>query len=398
MSAAGKPRFILVGFALSEPGTMGGNSKIALELARHLRTTHEVHFIVPSGKVATITGTLGLEHGLTIHEVRDFVGGDLRHPLASARHCTNELRRTLAALKVGRNDIVYSCSDFHVDTVPCRRLRSEFGFHWIAVQFLFVPFLFENLAKGYGFPAVKYLLVWIYSNLLFRYARSGAEAFVITNHSDLRHFPEAFRKRVFPYYGGVTVEQIPVGTVAKTRDVVFCSRLCPQKGISGFLDVWKIVHERLPQARFTLIGNGDPAFERMLRAKAESLGVMDSIDWMGYVNNEAKYDLYRSARVMVHPTVFDNNGMVAAEALCSGLPVVMYDLPPLRHVYTTGCVKVPFGDRRAFAEAVVRLLTDADYAASVAPGAEQVAELRKHWDWASRAADFQAWLQTLALT
>ena len=148
----------------------------------------------------------------------------------------------------------------------------------------------------------------------------------------------------------------------------------------------------------TVIGNGAPDYERYLKEKAARLGIADSIDWLGYVNHEAKYEIYRSARVMVHPTVFDNNGMVAAEALCSGLPVVMYDLPPLRHVYTTGCVKVPFGDRRAFAEAVVRLLTDADYAASVAPNAEQVAELRKHWDWASRAADFQAWLQTLALT
>ena len=396
MSTPAKERFILVGFGLSEPGTMGGNTKIALEIVRHLRATYEVHVVVPETKVATVTGALGTPADWSLHVVQAFPGSDLRHPWASARRYTAALRTVLTELAVGPSDLVYSCSDFHVDTVPCGRLQRVFGYRWIAVQFLFVPFLFENLRNGYGFPALKYVLVWLYSNFLFRFARRRAAAFVITNHSDLDHFPAAFRPSVFPYYGGVNVEQIPSGARAKTRDVVFCSRLCPQKGILPFLDIWKLVHDRLPTVRFTLIGNGAPDFERTLRAKAEALGLNDSIDWMGYVNNEAKYEIYRSARVMVHPTVFDNNGMVAAEALCSGLPVVMYDLPALRHVYTTGCVKVPFGDKAAFAEAVIRLLEDPAALAVAAPTDEQVAALRARWDWATRARDFAAWLQTRA--
>ena len=113
---------------------------------------------------------------------------------------------------------------------------------------------------------------------------------------------------------------------------------------------------------------------------------------LGYVNHEAKYEIYRSARVMVHPTVFDNNGMVAAEALCSGLPVVMYDLPALREVYTTGCVKVPFGDQASFAKEVVRLLSDETARTAAAPVGEQIQALRAHWDWSSRVARFREWL------
>ena len=42
-----KRRLLMVGFGLSEPGTMGGNTKIALEAARHLCAWREVHIVLP---------------------------------------------------------------------------------------------------------------------------------------------------------------------------------------------------------------------------------------------------------------------------------------------------------------------------------------------------------------
>lgn len=395
MSAIGRRRrFIIVAMGLSDPGTMGGNSKIVLELARCLAASQEVHFIVPRAKVKTVDDAIGRPAGLILHEVEPFSAGDLRHPVASTRHYTRVVREVFESLHVGADDVVYTCSDFHVDTLPGYRLKREFGYHWIAVQFLFVPFIFENLWRGYKFPALKYVLVWCYSQVLFRLACRKADAYVITNDSDRRHFDEKFQFCVFAYYGGVNVDQIPVDDVEKTRDVVFCSRLHPQKGIDGFLDTWKLVREKCPTVRLTVIGNGASAYEAMLKAKAERLGIADSIDWLGYVNNEAKYEIYKSARILVHPTVFDNNGMVAAEALCSGLPVVMYDLPALREVYTTGCTKVPFGDKRAFADQIIRLLSGSSYYSAIAPTSEQIAALRKHWDWPNRSERFRLWVQS----
>jgi len=339
--------------------------------------------------VRTIRDNIGSPDGLTIHAVPDFTGGELRRPWKCARQYTRALERVLEELKTGPEDILYSSSDFHFDMLPAFRLKRKFGFKWIASQFLFIPSPVENLLKGYKFPALKYVLVWVYSYWFFFMARRRADAFVITNDTDRCHFPEGFQKNVFAFYGGVNVDQIPDVSVPKTRDVVFCSRLHPQKGIDGFLDIWKKVLDRCPSVRLTVIGNGAPDYERRLRDKSRRLGIADSIDWLGYVNNGAKYEVYRSARVMVHPTVFDNNGMVAAEALCSGLPVVMYDLPALRHVYTTGCVKVPFGDKSAFAVTLIKELYGTGMSA---PRLEQVASLRCRWDWRNRVVEFRNWL------
>lgn len=393
-----KPRFIIIALGLSHPGTMGGNSKITIETARHLCSSREVHFIVPEGKLATLTDNVVVTDNLRVHTVKDFPGDDKFHPLQSVRWFLPQLRDTLKLINADSSDFVFSCSDFHVDVLPAYLLQKEFNYRWLPSFFLFIPTIFENLLKGYRFPKLKYIIYRVYQRILFALSKSRAAAFIVTNKSDFNEFPRRFHGKLFDFYGGVNVEQIPAVPRAKTRDVVFCSRLHPQKGIDAFLETWKIVHNAMPSVKLTVIGNGDSIYEHYLKAKAERLAISGSIDWLGYVNNKAKFSIYAESRLFVHPTVFDNNGMVAAEALCSGLPVVMQDLPSLREVYATGCNKVPFGDKRAFAKAIIELLRSSAALAALAPNAEQVAELRARWNWSTRVAEFDAFLERLCET
>ena len=378
---------------------MGGNTKIAIEMARCLAETREVHVFLPRHKLPTFTDNLPSANKIVFHALEDYPKDDKFHPLGSSRWYLKRVRELFGTLSVGKDDFVFSCSDFHIDVLPIYPLQKEFGFRWIPSVFLFVPFITENLSRGYRFPVFKYLIYWFYQHALFTLMKRRATAFVVTNKSDFGKFPRRFNGKLFAYYGGVNIEQIPQHSPpppnSSTFSVAFCSRLHPQKGIDAFLDTWKLVIEKCPAARLSVIGNGDSAYEAYLKEKANRLGLSDSVTWLGYVNNEAKYEIYAKSDLLVHPTVFDNNGMVAAEALCTGLPVVMQDLPALRDVYTVGCHKVPFGDRGAFAATVVKLLTDTDYHTSIIPTADQVTALRAHWNWETRAKEFCAWINTL---
>ena len=407
-----KKRLIILALGLSPPGTMGGNSKITVEMARCLAGKREVHFILPENKLATLTDNVPLNHGIHIHAIPAFTGEDKLNPIAAVRWFTPRLRSVLREISAGPDDFLYCCSDFHIDVLPPYTLQKEFGFRWMPSVFLFVPFVFENLSRGYKFPAVKYIIYWFYQRTLFALMKRRAAGFVVTNRSDFARFPKRFSGKLFDYYGGVNIEQIPplqsnkqTTQQSNNSSVVFCSRLHPQKGIDAFLDTWKeILHlftnQTIQQSnnqtiKLTVIGPGAPSYESDRKDKAQRLGIADTIEWLGYVNNEAKFRIYAKSHVFVHPTVFDNNGMVAAEALCTGLPVVMQDLPALRDVYTTGCLKVPFGDRNAFAAAVVSLLTDPAKYAATAPTPDQLAALRAHWKWESRAEEFSSWLDSL---
>ena len=374
---------------------MGGNSKIALEAARCLSDSAEVHFVVPEEKIKTLDDSIGRPPKLLIHTLPAFNKDDKRHPIDAIRHNLGPTRELFTQLDLGEGDIVFAISDFHIDVISLYRLQREFNFKWLPSVFLFVPFIIENLVNGYRFPPVKYLIYWFYQRTLFGLMKRRATGFVVTNESDYHYFPKRFSGKLFAYYGGVNVDQIPNEPPTKKYDVVFCSRLHPQKGIDSFLDVWKQVLAMRSESQLAIIGNGSEQYEAYLKEKAKDLGISQSIEWLGYVNNEAKFRIYSASRVFVHPTVFDNNGMVAAEALCSGLPVVMQDLPSLRSVYTTGCIKVPFGDKDAFARAIVDLLGNPDLYAATAPSASDIAGLREKWRWESRAGQFLEFLRGL---
>lgn len=378
-------RYFIVGVALSVPGTMGGNSKIALEMARHLSKTNEVHFLVPEAKLATVTDNLVLNDRLHVHALPTFNSSEFKRPISAVCHFYRAIKAVFAQEQINAEDAVFCCSDVHSETFPLALLKRKFAFTWLTSEFLFAPSPWENLTKHYRFPFFIWVIVWLQQKVLTAIQLLFADKFVITNDADRAYFPKRLQEKIFAFYGGVNVEQIQTAPIEKTRDVIFCSRLHPQKGVEGLLDIWAKVIKKDPTRRLTIIGNGAPAYEKRLHQKAVRLGLESTIDWLGYVNNEAKYAIYCSGRLFVHATVYDNNGMVAAEALCSGLPVIMYDLPALREVYTVGCTKVPYGDKEGFAQKIL--------AYPAAPSEEEVAALREKWNWEARVERYREFVE-----
>lgn len=372
---------------------MGGNSKIILEMLRHRPEDLECLVVTPKSETFS-ENRLNSGGTLKIASIPEYGKSERTHYFGTCRHLYHNVKRVFEENRVGPGDVVYCVSDFGADVVPACRLCRELGFTWIPSFFLFVPFIFENLKNHYGFPPLKYLVYYLYQKHILRMMEKRAHGVVITNEVDKKRFSPRLQEHALAIYGGVNVEQIPSVRGAIRYDAVFCSRLHPQKGISGLLNIWARVVAEHPPALLAIIGNGEPQYESHLREKARLLGIDGNVKWLGYVNNEAKYEIYGKSRFLVHSTVYDNNGMVAAEALCTGLPVVMYDLPALREVYKEGCVKVPCFDQAVYAETVLRLLGDEEELARVRPSESEVARLRGHWNWKARSDLFYEFMRS----
>ncbi|OGO06822.1 MAG: hypothetical protein A2Y92_01900 [Chloroflexi bacterium RBG_13_57_8] len=65
-----------------------------------------------------------------------------------------------------------------------------------------------------------------------------------------------------------------------------------------------------------------------------------------------------SSAVFLFPSYYEAVPLSVIEAMACGLPVVAYDLPVYASHFPGGIVKVPIGDKRAFARAVLDVLSD----------------------------------------
>ncbi|MFA6004871.1 MAG: glycosyltransferase [Patescibacteria group bacterium] len=391
-----KVNFYVSAIYTSPDGSMGGNTKILLEIINEL--SDKYNFVILTTEPETFKKNI---HDLTKVSIVQIPYPFTKFSFGShIKECTyiwNFYQQYFSNNTINDRDYFYSCSDFGPDVVPVYLLKSKYKFRWIASLYLFIPNPIENIVRRYGFPPIKYLVYYLYQLVMIRLIFSRFDYCFITNDVDLKRFPIKKQKYVLPVYGGVNTELTSntPETQTKIYDAVFCSRLHPQKGIIKLLTIWREVLDTVPQAKLAIIGNGEKAFESSLKSRATSLGLDKHISWLGYVNGKEKFHIYGASRLFIHPTVYDNNGMVAAEALCSGLPVVMFDLPALKNVYKEGCLKIEPYNLDKFSGAVVDLLTNDKRLGLLKPQKDTVAKLKNKWAWSTRAKLVDKFLQTL---
>lgn len=153
--------------------------------------------------------------------------------------------------------------------------------------------------------------------------------------------------------------------------VLHVGRLAPEKNLRVLVDAWNRAHRCLgPRATFVIAGEGPEAHYVATRAPfARQLGFLD---------RDTLADLYASADLCVLPSRTETCGLVALEAMASGLPVIAADAGGLaesvRHEENGLLVRAD--DARGFSHAIVTLALDAARRRTLGIGARQTAESR----------------------
>lgn len=84
-------------------------------------------------------------------------------------------------------------------------------------------------------------------------------------------------------------------------------------------------------------GNDEQGHLADVQSLADSLGVRDDFDFPGSVQGTAKQRLFAQADVFVLPTLSENFGIVVAEALGYGVPVITTHGAPWSGLVEKGC-------------------------------------------------------------
>jgi glycogen synthase len=151
------------------------------------------------------------------------------------------------------------------------------------------------------------------------------------------------------------------------------------KGLDTLLKAYaRLSRDRaLPPLR--LAGRGKDA-ERV-REIARRLGIAGQVELLGAVTESTRRDLFSGALIQVMPSRFEGFGMVAAEAMAAGIPLIAARSGSLPEVLDApeGGVLVPPDDAAALAEAMAALLDDPARRVELSRSARLSAE-RFRWD------------------
>lgn len=122
---------------------------------------------------------------------------------------------------------------------------------------------------------------------------------------------------------------------AGERTVLFLSRVHKKKGLANLVQAWAQV--RPTGWRLQIAGPDEGGHLAEVMRAAQAVGVAGSIDYLGEVNGARKTEVYHNADLFVLPTFSENFGVVVAEALSHGLPVITTRGAPWADLETNGC-------------------------------------------------------------
>lgn len=109
------------------------------------------------------------------------------------------------------------------------------------------------------------------------------------------------------------------------RTALFLSRVHAKKGLPLLVEAWAKV--RPAGWRMRVVGPDEDGHVTEVKSLVRRAGIAESWEFSGEVDDREKWEIYRRADLFILPTHSENFGMVVAEALASGVPVIT----------TTGC-------------------------------------------------------------
>lgn len=166
-------------------------------------------------------------------------------------------------------------------------------------------------------------------------------------------------------------------SVSKKYDACWIGRFHrEQKGCDDLVETWQSVCQTKKEAKLALIGgNIATGFGPLIRrAKLE-----ENVIFTGFLSETEKFKTLKESKIFVFPSYYEGWGIVIGEAMACGLPVVAYDLPIYRDIYPKGMVRVRIGDKKAFANEVMRILENEEDRQSLSKQAKEVASWY-NWD------------------
>lgn len=280
-----------------------------------------------------------------------------------------------------------------VISVPVRRLRNLLTAMWVVrrirqiLRAERIDLVFSNMAMGHVYGGLAAVgtptrSVWFQHTISSGEALDRLAALIpadrlyVNSYACLRSVerlrPRANRVEIL--YPGVEVDSFPelpepsrvreeLGIPRQAPLVAAVGRLQRGKGQHILLEAALLVRRGLPETRFLFVGDTqfglEPDYRQELRDLVTKYGLDNSVIFTGWRTDVPS--ILGAVDVLAHPAISPEGfGLVVAEAMARGKPVVVSNQGGLREIVTEGSTGflVASGDAGMLADRILRLLND----------------------------------------
>lgn len=155
--------------------------------------------------------------------------------------------------------------------------------------------------------------------------------------------------------------------------IVCVGRLATVKGFDLALSAFAIIVKHFPEVEMVIAGDGPQ--RSALEQQAETLGLAEKVQWLGWVAPKQIPALLATAQAVLIPSRSEGLPRVAVEAALMARPVVATKVGGIPEVVVhqrTGLVVEPENER-ALADAIIFLLTHQEHSVSMGHSARRLA-------------------------
>lgn len=147
--------------------------------------------------------------------------------------------------------------------------------------------------------------------------------------------------------------QIKDGDIA----LITACRLTEEKNVKFLVESFNKTKKSCPNVKFIIVGDG--AVKKDLEKMVKGFGIESNVIFTGLVNKEEIVSLYQASDVFVFASLTETQGLVAVEAMASGLPVIAIKASGIEDMVQSGEDGILTGNSiDEFTGAVIKVIND----------------------------------------
>ncbi|HUS19845.1 MAG TPA: glycosyltransferase [Terriglobales bacterium] len=136
---------------------------------------------------------------------------------------------------------------------------------------------------------------------------------------------------------GVAIPEIVTRTASDKLRLLFLGRLHPIKGIENLIEACALLANEDRSFKLCIAGPAESPYLDTLKGLVKKLQAGGQVEFLGAVSDSERDKLFSEHDILVLPSYSENFGLVVAEALACGVPVIASKHTPWAALEDRGC-------------------------------------------------------------